>query len=284
MFNKDTKYLILITIIFIAACVETDIYLPAFPDMMIFFHTSEKAIQSLLTWNFFGICISGPFYGPISDSFGRRKPLLAALTFFFIGSVITIFANSFESMLIGRLLQGLGSGGCFTLGTAIIFDAFQKEKAVTAISQLNTIIPLIMAMAPMAGGYLNLAYGFRSNFIAIGIFVLISLFMSMLYFDESLPKEKRQEFKLKKIFLDFKLALTNLALWQVITIISLLFGAYMAFVSATAVLFVVEMGVSRSAFPLFQAAILGAYVLASISCSKAVAKFGLKTVKKTGAS
>jgi MFS transporter, DHA1 family, multidrug resistance protein len=73
---KEIKYLSVIIIIFIAACIETDIYLPAFPDMMKAFSVSESAIQGLLTWNFVGICISGPFYGPISDSFGRKKPLL----------------------------------------------------------------------------------------------------------------------------------------------------------------------------------------------------------------
>ena len=71
---NELKYLFLIVVIFIAACIETDIYLPAFPDMMVWFSASEGAIQSLLTWNFLGICISGPLYGPLSDAVGRKKP------------------------------------------------------------------------------------------------------------------------------------------------------------------------------------------------------------------
>lgn len=114
------KYLLLIIVIFIAACIETDIYLPAFPDMMLAFGVSEEVIQSLLTWNFVGICLAGPLYGPVSDSFGRKKPLIIALGLFLLGSLITVFAQTFEQMLLGRLLQGLGSGGCFTLGTAIL--------------------------------------------------------------------------------------------------------------------------------------------------------------------
>jgi len=50
--KKERKYLFLIIVIFIAACIETDIYLPAFPEMMVWFSASEGAIQSLLTWNF----------------------------------------------------------------------------------------------------------------------------------------------------------------------------------------------------------------------------------------
>ena len=150
--KTELKYLFLIIVVFIAACVETDIYLPAFPDMIKWFNTTEGAIQGLLTWNFVGICVSGPFYGPISDSFGRKKPLLVALGMFLAGSLITLFAQTLDQMLWGRILQGLGSGGCFTLGTAIIFDAFKKDRAIDALNKLNTAIPLIMAGAPLFGG------------------------------------------------------------------------------------------------------------------------------------
>lgn len=193
--KKEFKYLFLIIVVFIAACIETDIYLPAFPDMMKWFSASEGAIQGLLTWNFVGICFAGPLYGPLSDAFGRKKPLLAALGLFLLGSIITLFAQTIEQMLIGRIFQGLGSGGCFTLGTAIIFDAFQKDKAINALNKLNIIIPLIMAGAPMLGGFLNQAYGFRSNFLVIGLFVLVSLGVCLFFFDETLSVEKERSSK-----------------------------------------------------------------------------------------
>src|SRR5579872_7018825 len=111
MNRTELKFLFLIIVVFIAACIETDIYLPAFPDMMAWFSVSEAAIQSLLTWNFIGICLSGPLYGPLSDAFGRKKPLMIALGMFLLGSIITVYAQSLNQMLIGRILQGLGSGG-----------------------------------------------------------------------------------------------------------------------------------------------------------------------------
>src|SRR3990170_6693591 len=96
--KKEFRYLFLIIVVFIAACIETDIYLPAFPDMMAWFSTSEAAIQGLLTWNFVGICVSCPFYGPLSDSLGRKKPLAFALGMFLLGSIITIFAQTLDQM------------------------------------------------------------------------------------------------------------------------------------------------------------------------------------------
>jgi MFS transporter, DHA1 family, multidrug resistance protein len=280
--KQEWKYLFLIIVIFIAACIETDIYLPAFPDMMRAFSSTEGAIQGLLTWNFIGICISGPLYGPISDAFGRKKPILIALGLFLLGSIITCCAQNLDQMLWGRILQGMGSGGCFTLGTAIVFDIFQKERAIRATNTLNTIVPLIMAAAPMIGGYLNHTFGFRSNFLTIAIFVLASFFISLFYFDETLDKEKRTSFKLKPILRDFKQAFCCLAFWQIILVISLLFGAYIAFLSGSSVLFVLEFGVSKALFPVFQAGILGGWVAGSLLMNRSLAKWGIAKMKRIG--
>ncbi len=280
--KTEIKFLFLIVAIFIAACIETDIYLPAFPDMMAWFSATEGSIQSLLTWNFIGICVSGPFYGPLSDSFGRRGPLMIALGMFLAGSILTIFAQNLDVMLLGRILQGLGSGGCFTLGTAILFDAFQKEKAISALNRLNTVIPLIMAGAPMLGGYLNHTFGFRSNFIAIAFFVLLSLALCLFFFEETHPKEKRTTLSLKATFADFKLAFSSLPFWQVTLVISAIFGAYIAFLSGTSVLFVVEFGMSKAIFPFIQAAILAGWVAGSLLLNRAIRKWGVPKIKRAG--
>lgn len=282
MDRKEIKLLFLIIVAFIAACIETDIYLPAFPDMMKFFSASESAIQGLLTWNFVGICISGPFYGPLSDAFGRKKPLVAALGMFLAGSLITMFAQNFDQMLWGRILQGLGSGGCFTLGCAIIFDAFQQDKAVKAMTNLNTIVPCIMAGAPMLGGYLNNTFGFRSNFIAIAVFVFVSFLICLFFFEETLEKEKRKPFEGKQIARDFGRALSNKQFWQLTMIGCLIFAGYITFLSGTAVLFVVEFGMSKAIFPFYQAAILIGWVAGSLLISRALKKWGAPKVKKIG--
>lgn len=282
MLTKEWKYLFLIIIIFITACIETDIYLPAFTDMMEFFGISEDQIQGLLTWNFIGICISGPLYGPISDSLGRKYPLLIALGLFFLGSLITLWADSFNWMLMGRILQGLGSGGCFTLGSAVIFDAFQKEDAVHALTKINSIVPFIMALAPMLGGYLNHYWGFRSNFLVIAIFVLVSLLICTFFFKETHPVEKRSPLQVRKILGDFKKICLSVPFWQMSLVVCLLFAGYITFLSAMSVLFVIEFGVSKTELPFLQAALLIVWLIASLTCKRALMKFGTWNIKKIG--
>ncbi|MBS0627980.1 MAG: MFS transporter [Verrucomicrobia bacterium] len=280
--KEEIKYLIVITIIFIAACIETDIYLPAFPDMMKAFAVSEGTIQGLLTWNFVGICLSGPFYGPISDSLGRKKPLMIALLLFLLGSVLTLFALNFPQMIAGRILQGLGSGGCFTLGTAIIFDAFQKEKAVCALNNLNMAIPIIMSLAPMVGGFLNYTYGFRSNFLLIALFVLVSLFLCLFFFKESLLPEKRLVFKFSSVAKDFKRVITHSAFQKITLATSFLFAGYIGFLSYTSLLFVSEFGISKNFSPFFQVLILCTWTIGGLCLKRVLAALGNKRVKKTG--
>lgn len=282
--KNNLRYLLLIISIFISAVIETDIYLPAFTDMMHFFKQSEENIQRILTWNFIGLCVAGPIYGPLSDSYGRRKPLLFALILFFLGSLITLFVDQYEWLLLGRILQGLGSGGCFTIGTAIIFDVFKEKQAIDALNKINVIVPFIMASAPLLGGYLNQTYGFRSNFYAIAFCVFTCLTCCFLFLKETLKKDLRTPLNIQITFNNFLRVFKNLQFIQLTLVISLVFAGFITFISSVAVLFVVEFGVDKAQFPYYQFSLLTAYLLASLTCTKIISKFGITFVKKLGMS
>jgi len=279
---KETTYLLLIISIFISAVIETDIYLPAFPDMMSYFSQTEINIQKILTWNFIGLCISCLIYGPISDSYGRRKPLLVALSLFSLGSLITIISSSFNLLLVGRILQGLGSGGCFTLGTAIIFDVFQKEKATDALNKINTIVPFIMVLAPLLGGYLTQKFSFRANFYAIAICVFVCQTSCILFLKETLKPELRVKFNLSYTLENFVKVIKNLDFQKLTIIISVVFAGFLCFLSTSAVLFVLEFNVLKSTYPYYQCSLLVTYLIASLYSTKLMNKFGVLFIKKIG--
>ncbi|MCB1119350.1 MAG: MFS transporter [Chlamydiia bacterium] len=279
---REYRFLFLIFVIFTAACIETDIYLPTFPDMMRHFAVTEEIIQSILTWNFIGICLAGPFYGPLSDAFGRKRPLMVSLGLFLFGSVMTVVTDSFSVLLFGRVFQGIGSGGCFTLGTAIIFDLFQEEKAIAATTKLNFFVPFVMAGAPMVGAFLNHSFGFRANFLAIAILVLISFVICGVFLPEPLPKAKRVPLNRKQLIGDFKRAFLSLPFWQTTAIVSLIFANYLCFLSISAVLLVLQLGVSKNAYPFFQGSLLIGWLIATLFHSRVIASWGIPKVKQVG--
>jgi DHA1 family bicyclomycin/chloramphenicol resistance-like MFS transporter len=284
MTTQHDKYrtIFLMIMIFIVACIETDMYLPAMPDMMRYFSTSEAMIQSLLSWNFIGICLSGPFYGPLSDSYGRKTLLMTAMLIFTIGSLGTVFSHTINTMLVYRVLQGLGCGGCFTIGTAIIFDKFHHEEATKVINQLNCIIPVIMAGAPILGGYLNLHYGFRSNFIVIAVVSLITLLICFWQLDESLPAKNRVPFHLKGILSDFARAMRCFRFWAPTILVGCIFAGYLCYISYSALLFVNGYGVSKSVFPWYQATVLISFVCASLTANRMIQQLGVDKTKRYG--
>jgi MFS transporter, DHA1 family, multidrug resistance protein len=280
--HNKYRTIFLITMTFIVACIETDIYLPAMPDMMRYFSTTEAMIQSLLSWNFIGICLSGPFYGPLSDSYGRKTLLMTAMAIFTLGSIGTVYSESIHMMLSFRVLQGLGCGGCFTIGTAIIFDKFHQQDATKVINDLNCIIPVVMAGAPMLGGYLNLHYGFRSNFQVVAIFSLITLAICLWQLEETLEPEKRNPFNIKGILGDFGRAMCCFRFWAPTILVSCIFAGYLCYVSYSALLFVNDYGVSKAVFPFYQASVLIAFVLASLTANRMINRFGVKRLKFYG--
>ena len=89
----------------------------------------------------------------------------------------------------------MGSGGCFSLGAASIFDAFSQKKALIALNHLNSVVTVAMAMAPLVGGLLNEYYGFKANFLAITFVVFLS-WISLFWFRETLPVEERRPLQL----------------------------------------------------------------------------------------
>jgi len=280
--SRDTKYFLIIILVFLTGSIETDIYLPAFPDMMDFFKTNEETIQNILSWNFLGICLSCPFYGPLSDSFGRRWSLLGALGLFLLGSIGTVFATSIEQMLLYRIFQGLGTGGCFTIGSAITFDVWQEKKAVKVVNITNYIIPIAMAGAPILGGYLNQMYGFRSNFIAIALCALASFILCVSLLEETHPVEKRKPFDVPSIMGDFFTALRCWGFWAPTLMICCSFAGYLTYVSNISILFVNHMDIDVRIFPLYQTTILLGFVSASLLANRLIDAWGIQTVKKRG--
>lgn len=139
-----------------------------------------------------------------------------------------------------------------------------------------------MAVAPIAGGYLNSMWGFRSNFLAITLVVLASLLISMMYFEETLEPARRVAFKPREVASSFLKVLQSIPFWQTTCVVSLVFAGYLAFLSCISVLFVLEFGVAKTSLPYFQASLLGSWVLASLGYKRAINRWGQKRIKLAG--
>src|SRR5271170_1847587 len=138
-----------------------DAYLPALPSLAVYFSVSLPAAQQTLSIYLFAFAFMTLFYGTLSDSFGRRPIILISLGFYFVASLGAACSPTLGWLLFFRLLQGLSAGGGWVVGRAVIGDLFSGAEAQRIMSYVSLVFGLAPALAPILGGWVLAAWGWR---------------------------------------------------------------------------------------------------------------------------
>ena len=168
----------------------TDLYLPALPIMPSELNTTASNIQMTIGVMTFGVALGQLFGGPISDTMGRKMPLIVGNLLCVISSIICAYAPSIEILLLGRFLQGLTGSVGVVISKAIARDFASGQELTKLFALLMMVNGLAPVIAPLVGGQLLLFTTWRVIFIILAVFSAI-LLVGSLVFRESLPKEKR---------------------------------------------------------------------------------------------
>ena len=168
----------------------TDLYLPALPIMPGELNTTASNIQMTIGIMTFGVALGQLFGGPISDTMGRKLPLIVGNLLCVISGIICAFAPSIEILLLGRFLQGLTGSVGVVIAKAIARDFASGQELTKLFALLMMVNGLAPVLAPLIGGQLLLFTKWRVIFVILAVFSAILLAGSLL-FRESLPKEKR---------------------------------------------------------------------------------------------
>jgi DHA1 family bicyclomycin/chloramphenicol resistance-like MFS transporter len=149
-----------------------DMYLPSFPDIARLLATDAATVQLTLSLYMVSYAIGQLVYGPLSDRNGRLPVMRAALAIYCVASLACAFAPDIGLLLAARMLQALGSSGAIVLARAIVRDLYSGARAGRELSLMGAIMALAPVLAPMIGGVLQSAFGWRSHFVlhmAIGL-------------------------------------------------------------------------------------------------------------------
>jgi DHA1 family bicyclomycin/chloramphenicol resistance-like MFS transporter len=267
--NKYFPYLLIFSAV--SAAIEIELSLPSFPDIARAFSVSEEMVESTISLNFLGFCLSALFYGPLSDRFGRRPVLLLSALIFLIGSLCCTLAPSIELILCSRLIQGLGAAGSFVLVFTMISDAYKESEATHWIGLLNAIVTAAMALSPIIGGYLNASFGWRACYTCVALLTAVQLLLLIFFLPET---RKGQPVQAKEAAKDYLRLLSSFRLVQSSLVPTLLAGGYMAFVSVIPFLYRDELEMPLSHFSLHQASIIGFFSLMSYYADRIARWFG----------
>lgn len=234
---------------------------------------SQLIISSVFLGMAFGLII----YGPISDSFGRKKAIYLGVGIFLIGCLISIFAQDFEHMLIGRVLQGFGAAACRVVTIAMMRDKYDGKEMAKIMSLIMMVFIMVPALAPSVGQLILFVADWHGIFVVLFILALASVIWLHTRQDETLAVEKRAPF-----------SLTNIKRGMIETIkhpesrtytlgAGIMFGAFVGYLSSSQQILQVQYGTGEL-FSLYFGALALAIGFSSFANSKLVMKMSMQTL------
>src|SRR5436309_10779850 len=134
-----------------------DMYLPALPTLAESFGTSPSRVQLTLSAFLLGFGVGQLGYGPLSDRWGRKPPLLAGVGLYVGASVLCALSTGVASLIGFRLLQGLGACAGPLTARAVVRDVYDHDRAARMLSLMMLVMGAAPLLAPVVGGHLLLA-------------------------------------------------------------------------------------------------------------------------------
>lgn len=168
-----------------------DTFFPSFRAMQAEFRISDLSIQQTLTAYMLPYAVMSLVHGPLSDAFGRRVVVLWGMGLYALASLACAFAPGFLALLAFRALQGMTAGAGLTVGRAVIRDLYDGPEAQRLMSAVTMIFSVAPALAPVLGGWIHVAFGWRAVFGFLFVLGLGVLLASWWRLPETLPPQRR---------------------------------------------------------------------------------------------
>jgi DHA1 family bicyclomycin/chloramphenicol resistance-like MFS transporter len=171
-----------------------DTYLPSFPHIGAEFSATPAQLQQTLSLYLFTVAFMTLFHGTLSDSFGRRPVILASLALYALASAGCAMATSLPQLLLWRAVQGLSAGAGIIVGRAVIRDSLEGHAAQRLMSLVTMIFGIAPAIAPVIGGWLQDAVGWRAIFWFLTLYGLALIGGTLRWLPETHPPADRHPF------------------------------------------------------------------------------------------
>ena len=261
---------------------STDFYLPSLPDIVRVMETDVAGAQATLSAFLFGFAGGQILWGPLSDRLGRRPVLLTGLGIFMVATLACALAPSIEALTLARAVQALGASGPIVLGRAMVRDLYEGPRAGRELARMGMIMGLVPAVAPVLGGVLQQAFGWRSTFVASLAFAVALIGVVMVLLPETIRSRSREPLSLMAIIRGFGTLLQNRAYRVYVGLTALAYGGLFAFISGSSFVLIGIHGLTPAQYGLsFGFGVLG-FILGTILAQRLVGRRGMDGVIALG--
>ncbi len=176
-----------------------DMYLPALPKIADDLSVSSSVVQLTLTGTLAGLALGQLIVGPLSDSLGRRRPLMAGIVLHIAASLLCVLAPSLAVLGLARVLQGAGAAAAMVVAIAVVGDLFADNAAATVLSRLMLVLGVAPVVAPSLGAAVLLHGSWHWVFAALVVLAGVLLLVAALALPETLPPSHRRPLRVRGI-------------------------------------------------------------------------------------
>ncbi|MBP1850551.1 multidrug effflux MFS transporter [Rhizobium halophytocola] len=258
-----------------------DMYLPVLPAIGEQLRADSHEVQASLISFFAAMALSQIFYGPLSDMFGRKRPLYFGLTLFVIGAIGCALTNDIEGLVAFRFLQGVGAAAGSVIARAVVRDCYTGVEAAQLMSRLLLIFSISPILAPLAGSAVSFFGSWRLIFWVMVVAAALGLAMCLFLLDETRPPEKRTESSLKATFAAFGTLLSDPYYLGLVMIAAFGMSSYMIYVANSSFVLIEHYGLSPTFYSVVFSVNAVAFIGASQLNGRLARRFGLRRLIRT---
>jgi DHA1 family bicyclomycin/chloramphenicol resistance-like MFS transporter len=237
--------------------------------------THPNQPQLIIAFLFGGLMIGQLIYGPVSDSVGRKPAIFSGLIIFVIGCLISAIAQSFETMLVGRFIQGLGVAGPRIVSIALVRDLYAGREMARITSIIMAFFILVPAIAPALGQAIISIADWRMIFyVMIGLAGGIAIWYGVRQPETLLPLARRKFSAIKLWEGAVEVFMTRVSLWYTVAA-GIIYGAFLSYLFTSPQIFEDQFGIVEN-FPYYFGALALVLGGAGFVNSKLVMHLGMR--------
>ncbi|MDT5192427.1 MAG: transporter, family, multidrug resistance protein [Mycobacterium sp.] len=241
-----------------------DMYLPALPRIADELSVSSSVAQLTLTGTLAGLALGQLVIGPLSDSLGRRRPLMAGIVLHMLASVMCILAPNIIVLGVARSLQGVGAAAAMVVAIAIVGDLFAESAAATVMSRLMLVLGVAPVVAPSLGAAVLLKASWHWVFAVLVVLAGLLLLLAVLALPETLPQSHRRPLKVKGILATYGELLRDMRFVVLVLVAALSMSGLFAYIAGASFVLQNRYGLDQQEFAL----VFGAGAVALIGATQ----------------
>ncbi|MCE4954304.1 multidrug effflux MFS transporter [Staphylococcus haemolyticus] len=207
--KNSPLFIIILGALTAIGALSIDMFLPGLPELKNDFNTTTANAQLTLSLFMIGLGLGNLFVGPISDSIGRKKPLVISMIIFALASLGIVFVENIWIMVFLRFIQGFTGGAGAVISRAIASDMYRGNELTKFLALLMLVNGVAPVIAPALGGLILSFAVWRMVFVILTLFGVLMVLGSLFKVPESLSIENRDSSGVNVIFSNFKSLLTT---------------------------------------------------------------------------